>query len=248
MRVSIRLWAVAGLVVGVMAAAGLVIAGALDHEAAPARSPLTVAERRAQDATSFLAAWERSRLATFVVTSSFRRTLTAGGGFTGDVVTAQRPPDRLERRNGAVSGRLGNRIVRCGTTAAGVYGCDSSPAGGSYRRSVERDVAILRSYLDGPLPLYVVEADVVDDGCFDLTQRRPLPAPPYGTAARFCFDPSTGAPTYTEVRRAEATDVTEATRVRAEARDADLRPPADGEANPDPTPGSGRSQKNRHSP
>ena len=248
MRVSIRLWAVAGLVVGAMAAAGLVIAGALDHEAAPARSPLTVAERRAQDATSFLAAWERSRLATFVVSSSFRRTLTAGGGFTGDVVTAQRPPDRLERRNGAVSGRLGNRIVRCGTTAAGVYGCDSSPAGGSYRRSVERDVAILRSYLDGPLPLYVVEADVVDDGCFDLTQRRPLPAPPYGTAARFCFDPSTGAPTYTEVRRAEATDVTEATRVRAEVRDSDLRPPPDGEANPDPTPGSGRREKFRHSP
>jgi hypothetical protein len=70
---------------------------------------------------------------------------------------------------------------------------------------------------------------VADGDCFELSQVRPLPAPPYGTAARFCFDDETGAITYIRVERDEATDVTEATSVRAEVRDSDLRPPADGD-------------------
>ena len=217
---------VAGVVVGTAAAVGLATSGALDGGAGSADTRSTIAEQRARDADLFTAAWRRSRLATYAVTSTFRRTLAGGGGFTGEVTTAQRPPDRLERQFGSVSGRFNGRIVLCATTGGGRYRCDSSRARRSYRASVDHDVDTLRSYFDGPAPLYLVDAE--GHGCFALSQFRSLPAPPFGTSARFCFDPQTGAPLSTRVDRDEGPDGTEAPRVRSDVRDEDLRPPRDG--------------------
>lgn len=226
---------IAGVLAGAVAAGVLVVTGVLDRAPGPGATATTAttSDQRADDASDevataaaeFVAAWRRSRLGTYVVHSTFRRTVAAGGGFTGESSVAQRPPDRLERSFGSVTARVGDRVVLC-RTAAGVYRCDSGPTRRSYRSVVRGEVALLRGYVEGSAPLYAVAAD---GDCFDLTLGRPLPAPPYGTAARFCFDPDTGATTYLRVERDEATDVTEATSVSADVLVDDLRPPADGD-------------------
>ncbi len=236
MRVRLAVWVIAGVLAGAVAAGLLVATGALDRapEAGVTATTATTGDQGPDDAgdeaataaADFVAAWRRSRLGTYVAHSTFRRTVAAGGGFTGETSVAQRPPDRLERTFGSITARLGDRVVLC-RTAAGVYRCDSGPTRHSYRSVVRGEVALLRGYVEGPAPLYTVAAD---GDCFDLTQVRPLPAPPYGTAARFCFDPDTGAITYLRVARDEATDVTEATSVSADVRGADLQPPADGDS------------------
>lgn len=235
MRVRLAVWVIAGVLAGAVAAGVLVVTGVLDRAPEPgaAATTATTSDQRADDASDeaataaaeFVAAWRRSRLGTYVVHSTFRRTVAAGGGFTGESSVAQRPPDRLERSFGSVTARVGDRVVLC-RTAAGVYRCDSGPTRRSYRSVVRGEVALLRGYVEGSAPLYAVTAD---GDCFDLTLGRPLPAPPYGTAARFCFDPDTGATTYLRVERDEATDVTEATSVSADVPVDDLRPPADGD-------------------
>lgn len=246
---SFGVWVGAGVLVGALGAGALLVTGVLDREdtgarpdsAADAAADQTAADQdaaadqRAEDAAAFVDAYEASRLGTYVVESTFRRTLAAGGGFTSEVTVAQRPPDRLERRAGSVSGRVDGRVVLC-RTAAGRFRCQSGPAERSYRALVRDEVEVLASYLGGAVPLYAVTATEGDTGpCFDLEQVRSLPAPPYGAAARFCFDEGTAAPTYLRVVRAEATDVTEATDVRATVRDRDLAPPGDGDrAEPEP--------------
>src|SRR5262245_24078855 len=65
-------------------------------------------------ARSFLAAWERSRLATYVVRSDFVRTLPDGNQLKSTTTTVQQPPDtRLVSGLGSVSGRLNGMIVGC---------------------------------------------------------------------------------------------------------------------------------------
>lgn len=240
MRVRFGVWVIAGVLVGAAGAGVLVATGALDRApgASDPANPGTSADQPrpgeadaagagdGEVARDFVAAWQRSRLGTYVVRSTFRRTVAAGGGFTGTSSVAQRPPDRLERSFGSITARLDDRVVLC-RTAAGVYHCDSGPARRGYRSVVRDEVVTLRAYVTGRQPLYTVAAD---GDCFDLTQARPLPAPPYGTAARFCFDADTGATTYLRVERDEATDVTEATSVRSEVRAGDMQPPEDGDA------------------
>jgi hypothetical protein len=236
-RVPFGVWVVAGVLVGALGASALVASGALDREVGAddpddeqavqqeQHDQAAQDEQQARAATAFIDAWERSRLGTYVVELSLHRTFADGTGFTADRSIAQRPPDRLERSFGSITARLDGDVVRCRVSAR-QYRCTSGPAGRSYRALVRDEVDTLRTYFEGPVPLYVVTAD---GGCFDLRQERPLPAPPYGTAARFCFDDETGATTSIRVERDEATDVTEATEVRTEVRDRDLQPPDDGD-------------------
>lgn len=223
-------WVVAGVVVGAAASAAIVASGALDHEPTAPEPVADGAEQRQEAGDDFVAAWERSRLGTYVVESTLQRTFPAGNGFSADRTTAQRPPDRLERSLGSVNARLEGGVVRC-RTEQGRYRCTTGRAERSFRALVRDEVETMQSYVAGDVPLYSVEAD---GECFDLTQILQLPAPPYGTEARFCFDDETGAITYVRVVRDEATDVTEATDVRAEVRDEDLEPPENG----DPSEGS----------
>lgn len=239
MRVSFGVWVAAGVVAGGLAAVAVVASGALDDDGGDAVTTATrldaagEAEQRAADAEAFVAAYERSRTGTYVVSSTFRRTFPSGTSFTSETTVAQRPPDRVERSLGSVTARVDGRVVLCSTTATGRYRCRQGRSERSYRSIVEREVEALRGYVEGDVPLYSVTAD--DEGeraCFDLEQVRPLPAPPYGTTARFCFDDGTGALVMLRVERDEAVDLTEATEVRATVRDRDLTPPRDGDRVP----------------
>lgn len=233
-RVPFGVWVVAGVAVGALAAGALVASGVLDDESGDRvdadDGAAAVAEQQAADAEAFLAAYERSRLGTYVVESTFQRSFPGGAGFGAESSVAQDPPDRLERNLGAVTARTGSEVTLCRTTSEGRYRCQTGRAERSYRGLVEDEVASLASYLDGDVPLYSVTAD---GDCFDLAQVRPLPAPPYGTAARFCFDDETGAITLLRVERDEAVDLTEATSVTGDVSARDLRPPETGDRAPD---------------
>jgi hypothetical protein len=185
------LWAtVAGAVVGISVTVVLVVAG-------PLRLPAGRDRSDAQDA--FLAAWERSRRATFVVRGRFERRQPAGAALVAPTELVQRPPDRLLRRSGDVSGVLGGRPVTCSVDAsAGDTRCWSPPdeRAVSYDESVRRELDTFRDWFRPPAPGARPRYRVVrgpDAGCFDLVLVVPGAEAPYGTDARLCFDAATGA-------------------------------------------------------
>jgi hypothetical protein len=170
---------------------------------------------------AFVDAWERSRLATYVVESTYTRELADGRGFSAATSVAQRPPDdRLVLGLGAVEGRLDGRVIRCASDGAGESRCFTGPPAPPYREEVDAELERLRGYVDGDRPLYRVAQR--SSGCFVLVLNLDLPSPPYGRRATFCFDGDTGAPVRTVIEREEAVDTTVADRVRAEVTDADL--------------------------
>jgi hypothetical protein len=203
--------ALAGAVVGVAVAAVIVTgwddARPPDHEEA---------------AAAFLAAWERSATGTYVVRSDFHRETALGGRLDEVVEVTQRPPDVLVRQHGGISGRVDDERVSCRADPAGEVSCEpAAPVQESYADGVARQLAEWRSYLEGdPHPLYRVRGG--DDGCFDLRLTRADPLPPYGRAATFCFDDSSGALRYERIERDEGTDVTEAVEIRTVVRDGDF--------------------------
>ena len=172
------------------------------------------------DPAGFVAAYERSRTAELVVEAAFTRTFNDGRELAYETLLVQRPPDDvLVVGAGSASGRLRGRIVRCNATAADApAACIEAGEAPDYAEVVAQEVEALE--------LLVAEAYEVaqdDAGCWILTLVAPVATPPYGGAARFCFDEASGALTHLEVRRPEAVEVTEAISVRTEVTDADLR-------------------------
>jgi hypothetical protein len=208
---------VAGAVVGVAVAAGLVLSGAL-------RVPVQRDLSDAQD--EFLRAWERSRRATYVSEGEFTRRKPDGTTLTSPTETVQRPPDRLVRRFGGVNGTLDGHVLLC-TSDAGPFRCaPGTEVAPPYDATVAEEVATFRSYFSPPAPgaraLYrVIRAP--DPGCYDLVQQLPYDDAPYGTDARLCFDERTGA-----VRRVDRRfengiiESEEATRLTGDVRDSDF--------------------------
>ena len=99
-------------------------------------------------------AWERSRTATFVRTGTFeRRSEVTGSSISSEDVLAQRPPRRLHRQLGGVSGRDDRRLAR--VPAAPPTGSTPSdctlgePSGPSYEEDVASEVAALRTLVTG---------------------------------------------------------------------------------------------------
>lgn len=214
---SARAWWVWSTVVGVtvgVAAAALVVAGWHGGDEPPSTEEATA---------QFLAAWERSRTATYYVASEFRRT-TPAGELEGLHEIAQQPPDLVRRQFGSVTGQLGGHPIVCNQDPQDQVACaQGTTEVRPWEDGVASEMARWEGYFAGSVPLYRVEADGA--GCFDLHLTRVFPAPPYGRRARFCFDESTGAPTYTEIRRDEGTDVLEAVEVRARPTAADFALP-----------------------
>ncbi|MDZ7734355.1 MAG: hypothetical protein U5R31_15925 [Acidimicrobiia bacterium] len=212
---SSALAAATGLVVGVGLTAVLVSGWHADDE--PDHGVATVA---------FLEAWERSRSGTYLVRSDFHRSTARGGELESSVEVVQRPPDRLVRQYGSVAGRLDGSVVSCGPDPAGEVSCGPrSAAPETYEETTRRQLADWRELLvEGSRPTYRVVAD--GDDCFDLTLDRDVAEPPYGSAARFCFDGATGALRYERIEREEGTDVTEAVEIRSQVDDADFRLPS----------------------
>lgn len=217
------LWAgVAGLVVGAVIVAFLAAAGIPGHRVGGEGGELLEGQAAAR---AFVDTWRRSRMATWSVDSVFTRTPRRGRPLTASVHSAQRPPDRLHQGLGSVNARRGDVELVCagGDRGPDTLRCREGKALRPYAEEVEAELRILRQYVIGPDALYTVRQE--SGGCFALRLRFVLPAPPYGTSARFCFDPRTLAPVRAEVRRDEGVDVTVAVNVNGDPSDADLAPP-----------------------
>jgi hypothetical protein len=181
------------------------------------------------DASAFVAAWQRSLEATFLRTATFeRRSEATGAVISSEDVLAQRPPQRLHRQLGGVEGRDGRRAIVCGgplddETAPSPPCALGPPTLPSYEADVETTIEALRTQVEGPSPVYAV-ADI-GHGCFELAQQRIEPRASFGQDARFCFDGETGAPTNSRVRYAAGiVEVLAVTNVIGEVSDADLEP------------------------
>ena len=205
--------AMGGVVVGVVAVVLLVSTGVLDR---PARE---ITGDEALEALEL--AWTRHRSSEHVIEAEWRRTMRA----TGDTLRAatlsvSRPPDRLVRRMGVVRGVVNGSTIRCGTGPDGDYQCFATPGAPTLEQTIDEELDAWRSYTVGPNPLYAVTTD--GDGCFDLDQLAPYPDPPYGRAARLCFDPESGALRYLRRELETAVEEQEALVIRTEVADADL--------------------------
>jgi hypothetical protein len=111
--------------------------------------------------------------------------------------------------------------VACATDAGGQRQCRDGGPAPPFDQEVASGVKAMDQLVQGSGATYAV----ADTGnlCFWLRLRRTgLAAAPYGEQAQLCFDPATDAPVRTEIRRAEGTDLTVATSVRAVVSDDDL--------------------------
>ena len=181
-----------------------------------------------QAATALIAAWRRAGEATFIRFGTFeRRSEVTGAAITSEDVLAQRPPRRIHRQLGGVEGRDDDRLIVCPASPPGDPRAPcrlGAPGGRTYAESLANELAGLRSILQGRAPLYGVTVGR-DGGCFDLVQLRIDPRVPFGTEARLCFDPRTGAPANTRVRYAGGiVEVVAVTRIRGTVSASDLQP------------------------
>jgi hypothetical protein len=232
---------VAGIVVGCLIASALVVTGTLK---VPVR-------RDTRDASAdFLAAWERSRMGTFVVESDFRRTLKDGRTLYSATLDVQRPPDHMRRQFGGISGSIGGHPIVCSTEQTGRFSCAAGSAEApKYEDVIARELNDFRTFFTPPaagaLPLYrVIHAP--DAGCFELFNTGiPYPLPPYGHYAKFCFDGASGAVSKLERQLEDGVvETTEASSIRTQVsvvdfdtsqnRDFDTR--MDLGETPEPTP------------
>lgn len=209
---SVRRAGLAGVVVGIVVAAALVVTGVLD------RDTTTTGDEAAEQ---LVAAWERHRSGTFVVESDWRRTKRSSGStLHSATLLVQRPPDRVLRQFGAVRGQLNGSPVRCSSDPVGGYRCFASDAvAPPYEDEVADELDALRSSVLGATAIYTVRAD---GDCFTLELIAPYPDPPYGRRGQLCFDPSTGALRYLRRELAEITEEQEAVAIRTEVGDADF--------------------------
>ncbi len=212
------------LVVGCFAAA-LLIATITTHDTA-----LRTGDRRDDGAAAedFIDAWERSRTATFVRTGTFeRRSEVTGSSISSEDVLVQRPPQRLHRQLGGVSGRDDRRLLVCPSAPTGSTPNECTlgdPSGPSYEEDVASELAALRTLVTGESPVYAVGAGS-EAGCFELVQLRVEPRAPFGREARFCFDETTGAPVNSRVAyEGGIVEVVAVTELRGHVDDEDLEP------------------------
>jgi hypothetical protein len=177
------------------------------------------------DIAAFLAAERRMLSGTWVVHQEFDREVTGGRQLVSDLRLAQRPPDTLDEGPSSASGRRNGRLISCAAGPTGVLACKDGGPAPAFADEVATEVDNLRSYVVAALPLYRVEAapGAGPGQCWQLVLAAPAyPSPPYGRRAVFCFDPATGAPSYSQINRAGSTDTTRALDISATVTDADL--------------------------
>jgi hypothetical protein len=211
----------AGLVVGALAAAALIGSGRLDDRATAAPAKPATAD--------FLAAFQRSLTGTYVVNGTYTRTIEClptqsrcvnGQTLRSGALVVQRPPDHLRRENGQVDGAINGHLIACTLESNGQFHCGPTATTESFPKSVATQMAALGGYFKGKVPLYrVVHAG---DHCFELTQVGEYPSAPYGTFARMCFDPATGALVTVKRSLEGATDLFQATHIRGRVDDSDF--------------------------
>lgn len=210
-----------GALLGVLLAVPLVFV--LSGGDGDADSPFRVDESAAE---RFVEAWVRSQERTYSVSATFTRTTKDGQVVQAATRTVQRPPERLVVGLGSVSGRTADERFACAADDSGLLSCRREAARLDHAEEVARDrerLELLVTETDDHIALYAVRVE--PDGCFTLTLRADVAAPPYGVRSTQCFDDETGAPSRIEIRRAEAVDLTVADTISATVTDADLVPP-----------------------
>jgi hypothetical protein len=195
-----------------LAIAGMLVAtGLVDRRTTPRVKPEATAD--------FIAAFQRSLGATFALDANYTRVLPDGKRLESATFVAQRGADHLQRQFGGITGTIGGHQILCSTTADGQFPCGPAVAAADPKESLSQQLENLRSYF-APPPLYrVIRAD---DECFELTQVRRYPTAPYGTWARMCFDPETGAVRFLAQHLEGATDTFSAVRIRSMVTDQDF--------------------------
>jgi hypothetical protein len=186
--------------------------GSLDDRATAAPKPSATAP--------FLAAFERSLTGTYVVDAIYTRRLDSGREMKSAASVVQAPPDHIRRELGGITGTINGHGITCLTDATGAYSCGPGPTAELSTDKVASDMANLRSYFTGPVPLYRVVRSGSD--CYELTQVRALFNAPYGSYAEMCFDQATGAMSKVVTRLDGATDTFRAIHISPTVTPADL--------------------------
>ncbi|GAC1532088.1 MAG: hypothetical protein NVS3B12_09210 [Acidimicrobiales bacterium] len=179
-------------------------------------------------AADFLVAWRAHLLASWSVDQVEERTTAGGATLRFTLHEAQRPPDRVRLGGGATEARRGFTLVACAVPPQGDHPvCRQAPTRRTWRDDVERDMAALRTLVEGPGALYGVLAP--SPGCWDLVLRRPEESVPVvlGRGSQYCLDLTTGAVLSSRVQRIGAVDRVTTVARHAPATDADLALPAD---------------------
>jgi hypothetical protein len=192
----------------VPATAAVALARNRGERVAPLPPEVEVVQGAAATA-DFLAAFERSRTETYRIRQVTELQRAGAVALTSAVTIVQRPPDRLTRADdGSVDGVRDGRVVRCGEGQ-----CYVGDPGFDYEADVADQIENLTSLVSGAGAAYAVGAEPETRSgpaveCYLLDLLRQVPAPPYGTFARFCFDLDTGAPTLVRVEHPGRVDET----------------------------------------
>jgi hypothetical protein len=175
----------------------------------------------------FLDAWRRSLESDYRTVATFSRTSNSTGAeLRGEIITAQRLPDRFVIDRDGASGLIDGQRVACVFRTQERLRCTEAEAEVTLAEQAETQLERLAAYVEGGSPLYTIEADLETEAgaCFELSLTRSIVAPPMGTLARYCFDDATGAPTVTHIERVEADDDIVTTQISDVVTDADLDP------------------------
>lgn len=213
--------ALAGALAAAVVVVGTVAVGSDDPPVEPSLAPTATSA-----AARFVDAWRHHRAGTWLVEGRMVRQ-TPGGRFETPVRRAQRPPLRSTAGFGAAEAIAGDVAVACNPSPDDGSALCRSGATATYDEQVAAELRTLEGLVEGDDAPYAV-ADV-GLGCFALDLRVDAAAPPYGQRATLCFDGATGALVRADVRRQGGRDLFEATAVRGEVSDADLRPDPAGE-------------------
>ncbi len=170
-------------------------------------------------------AWARSRTATYRATGTTTRTAADGTSLTALSEVVQRPPDRLVRNLGAVTGRRGDRVLVCpDPTASSAEGgtCALGLPGQGFDVVVEAEVTAFAALVTGPDPLYEVRGR--EGSCWRLRRTRYDPRAGFGVRTDLCVDPTTGAVASIRTDHGSVVEETVHDRITAVVADADLEP------------------------
>lgn len=208
---------VGGVVVAALVVLGAVAAVDLAGREGPPAAP------EVDPAAELVEAWERTRTATYHATGTFERRGADGAELSVPVEVAQRPPDRVLRQFGGVTGRRGDRPLECpapaGTAGAG---CRLGAPGPSFDALVDDEVAAFRRLVAGDHPLYEVAG--AGDGCWRMTRTRPDPRSGFGVTADLCVDAATGALRSVSIDHGAVDERTTYDEISTVVTDADLEP------------------------
>ena len=174
-------------------------------------------------AEALVDAWHRSRTTTYHATGTFERSRTGGDRLEVDVEIAQRPPDRLVRQFGEVSGFRRGRALECPAPLGGdPRECRPGPRVEPYDEVVAAEVERFAALVTGPDPLYDVRA--AGPGCWRMTRTRNDPRGGFGLEATICVDGRTGAVRSIVVDHGAVDERTVYDEIDTEVTDDDLEP------------------------